>query len=71
MMSLSYKIYLLDGEGRVTLARGVDCADDLAALEEAEYHCVENPVEVWQDARLVARVKARNQPLSAADPTSL
>jgi hypothetical protein len=71
MDSSQYRIYQLDGEGRIALARGVSCPDDLAALAEAEYHSAGHPVEVWQGARLVARVKADNLPLDAADPTSL
>ena len=71
MASCQYRIYQLDSDGRIALTRGISCPDDLAALAEAEYHCAGHPVEVRQGARLAARVKADNLPLSASDPTSL
>lgn len=71
MTSHNYRVCILDAEGRIVLSRAADCTDDLAALAEAEGESSGQAVEVWDGKRLVARVKADNAPLSAADRTSL
>lgn len=66
-----YRINCLDSHGHITLAQEVACRDDLDALAEAERLCEHNDVEVWDQSRLVARVKAGNAPLNAQDHLSL
>lgn len=71
MTSRGYRVCVLDAQGHIVQSRSADCADDLAALAEAERDCPGHPVEVWQGTRLVARVKADNAPLTAVDRTCL
>ena len=66
-----YKICSLDPVGRIEFAHDIHCRDDLDALAEGERICTKNDVEIWQGARLVARVKQGNAPLSATDHFSL
>jgi hypothetical protein len=53
----SYRVYCLDGAGKVWAAEWIEAQDDLAALESARrfkeaVHC-----EVWHGQRLVGRVE--------------
>lgn len=66
-----YKVYSLDRTGRIALAQDVECRDDLDALAWAEHAASREVLEVWQGARLVARVKPGNAPLDSQDRTSL
>lgn len=43
----TYRICILDDVGHITLSRSVRCADDLAALEQAQTECIGHGVEVW------------------------
>jgi hypothetical protein len=53
----AYRVYCLDGAGKVWAARWIDAADDSAALDAARrlHEAVE--CEVWQGQRLVGRVQ--------------
>jgi hypothetical protein len=66
-----YRIYALDEAGRVSQSHNFDCRDDLLALAEGERLSQANAVEVWEGARLVARVKPGNAPLDTQDNRSL
>ena len=66
-----YRIYALDEAGRVARSHDFDCRDDLLALAEGERQSDANAVEVWEGARLVARVKPGNAPLDTQDSRSL
>jgi hypothetical protein len=66
-----YRIFLLDSQGHIYLSHEVECRDDLAALAEGEKLSSKSAVEVWEDGRLVARVKAQNMALNAEDRLSL
>ncbi len=68
---MEYRLYCLDGSGHVVSGRDIVVRDDLAALQEAENDCEKDAVEVWQGARLVARVKIGNAPLGPEDRMSL
>lgn len=66
-----YRICSLDLEGQVNFAVELACRDDLHALSEGEAICARNAVEIWDGARLVARVKAGNAALTTHDHYSL
>lgn len=52
----AYRVYCLDGAGKVWAAEWIEADDDSAAIESARKF--ENAVrcEVWQNQRLVARL---------------
>jgi len=54
----NYRLYRLDGAGRIVSAEWLDAADDEAARQNARDR--EPPVscEIWQRGRLVARVQS-------------
>ena len=66
-----YRVYSLDQAGRIALAQDVHCRDDLDALTWAENAVGREGLEIWEGARLVARVKPDNAPLNAGDRRSL
>jgi hypothetical protein len=53
---VGYKIYILDRTGRIGLAYDFKGADDSSVLEESKRHCDKSAIEIWQQARLVARI---------------
>jgi len=64
----SYEIYrLYGGEMGRHSVQSVDCRDDLEALAAARGQSHEQPVEVWQGQRFVARVKKDDAALDAND----
>jgi hypothetical protein len=61
-----YKLFLMrDGAPVRQVER--ECADDLDALAAARDLCAEHAVELWQDDRLIARVKRNDEPLNVRD----
>ena len=50
----AYRLYHLDGSGRVSTAEWIDADSDDAAI--AACRALRRPVELWQRNRLVARV---------------
>ncbi|MFO1247496.1 MAG: hypothetical protein U1E93_04565 [Alphaproteobacteria bacterium] len=66
-----YRICSLYLEGQVNFAVELTCRDDLHALSEGESVSAQHAVEIWDGARLVARVKAGNAALTAQDHHSL
>jgi len=66
-----YSIHAFDPKGRIALSHMVRCSDDLDALSEGVQHSTAHAIEIWQDQRLVARVKLGNAPLEATDARSL
>ena len=57
----SYRVYSLDGTGRIGLAEWVDAADDQDAIRQArvlKQHALK--CEVWERNRLVARLNAQS-----------
>lgn len=52
-----YRLYHVSPTGRILLAREMDCEHDLAALAKAEEEREQSNVELWQDIRLLARLK--------------
>jgi hypothetical protein len=52
-----YRLYHLSPTGRIVSAHDLQCPDDLGALERAEREREHHNVELWQDIRLLARLK--------------
>ena len=55
-----YRICCLKADGRVTHDFKIACAHDQEAASEGESVCATGAVEVWDEARLVVRFKARD-----------
>lgn len=53
----SYRLYHLDGTGKVASAEWVDAAGDAAAIEAAKERCAAGPCELWLGQRLVTRLE--------------
>ena len=54
-----YRVYRLDGVGRIRDVEWLDAVDDRFALEGAEAIADVGGCEVWQLARKIGRVAAR------------
>jgi hypothetical protein len=50
---LSYRLYFLGRENRITRAVELECANDEDALRAVEGHADGCPMELWQQARKV------------------
>ncbi len=67
----SYRIYRLDGAGRISAAEWVEAEDDAAATERAAALVDgRGVIEIWARKRLVARVEttAEDQPPESSAP---
>jgi hypothetical protein len=51
----TYRLYRLDGAGRITGAEWIDAADDAEACITAAAQCDSQPFELWERYRLVER----------------
>jgi hypothetical protein len=67
----TYRFMLLNASGRVVDGDLQDCVDDLAALERARTLSRSHVIDIWQDARHIAKVKQGDAPLNANDTVSL
>ncbi|MDB5479904.1 MAG: hypothetical protein JWO83_957 [Caulobacteraceae bacterium] len=56
---LSYRLYFLGREGRITSAVELECSSDEEALEAVEAHADGRPMELWQQARKVREFAAQ------------
>ena len=56
---VDYRLYLLDPSGHIRHAIEFCCADDEAAMAEAERQAPGGLKELWQRARMVRRWDAR------------
>lgn len=54
---MHYRLYHISQSGRIQLAQEMDCEHDLDALACAERERERHDVELWQDIRLLARLK--------------
>ena len=52
----AYRVYCLDGAGKVWAAEWIEAADDAAALDAARRFHTAVRCEVWQGQRLIGRV---------------
>ena len=67
----SYSFRSFDLRGADALSQNLACEDDLAALAEGVRRSEKWSIEIWDGARLVARVKPGNAPLDATDTRCL
>lgn len=56
-----YRLYCLDGAKKVASGEWIEADDDQAAIEAAREKYDGSECEVWQGARLVARVNFRRE----------
>jgi len=53
----NYRLYRIDGAGRISTAEWIEAANDRAASEQAASLCPDGgSVELWARDRLIARV---------------
>ena len=52
----AYRIYCLDGAGKVWAAEWIEATDDASALDSARHFKTAVRCEVWQGQRLIGRV---------------
>lgn len=52
-----YRLYHVSPTGRILSAQEMDCEHDIDALAKAEKEREQCDVELWQDIRLLARLK--------------
>lgn len=50
-----YRVYYLDGEGRIILADWIEAGDDVEAMRRAKKFGRADGIEVWDQVRLVGR----------------
>ena len=55
----SYRLYCLDGTGRITTAEWLEANDDAEATKQAHERKLRVASEVWDRSRLVARIEAK------------
>jgi hypothetical protein len=51
----SYRLYRLDGAGKIITADWIEAETDHHARDEAKARAAEGPHELWERGRLVAR----------------
>jgi hypothetical protein len=51
----SYRLYRLDGAGKIITADWIDAESDDHALQEVKDRALDGPHELWERGRLVAR----------------
>lgn len=56
-----YRVYRLDGAGKVWSAEWIEADDDAAALDVARKMADAAHIEVWQTQRLVGRIDPEPQ----------
>lgn len=59
----NYRLYRIDGAGRISAAEWIEAANDRSATEQAAALCADGgTVELWARDRLVARVDSPRRP---------
>lgn len=53
---MNYRIYILDQRFQILESHDFEGDDDLSALDKGNSFSRANPVEIWQQDRLVARI---------------
>ena len=53
---MSYRLYLLDGAGKISTARWIEASSDDEALRQAREQCGPGKHELWHGRRLVAAI---------------
>ena len=57
----TYRLYSLDGVGKVASAEWIEAEDDGAAIEETANRRDDRACELWQGDRLIAKLAARGR----------
>jgi hypothetical protein len=57
----TYRLYCLDGVGKVVSAEWIEAEDDDTAIEAAKKLMDGYPCELWQNSRLVGRLDRKRQ----------
>ena len=58
----AYRLYRLDGAGKITSAEWIEAADDADAARQARRRADGGSCEVWDRNRLIARVEPGKDP---------
>ena len=66
-----YHLFFLGPDDHIVNREARSFRDDLAALDRARKLAKDHAIEIWQDERRVALVKAGDAPLSVCDRASL
>lgn len=66
----TYRIYRLEGDGRISGAEWIEAADDQVALEQARKQARGSRHELWQGHRLVGRIAAEDAAPPPVTPPS-
>jgi hypothetical protein len=53
----SYRLYRLDGAGRISSAEWLEATDDEDAARKARERSLDGTCEVWERNRLIARIE--------------
>lgn len=53
---IEYKIYVLNGQNNIQQRHDIVAPDDVTALEKAKALVRTSTLEVWESARLIARI---------------
>ena len=56
----NYRLYRLDGAGKITSAEWLEADDDDHAARQAKERRLDGACEVWQRNRLIARISGNN-----------
>lgn len=56
-MSSDYRLYRLDGAGKITTGEWVEAADDESAVRVAKDTCAPGNHELWQRNRFIATIR--------------
>ena len=56
---MSYRLYLLDGAGKISTAQWIDAPDDEEAVRQAHAQCAPGKHELWHGRRLVTVITKR------------
>ena len=56
-MVVSYRLYRLDGAGKISAAEWMEAADDADAARQGRLHAADDTCEVWDRNRMIARIE--------------
>jgi hypothetical protein len=54
---VSYRLYRLDGAGKISSAEWIEATDDEDAARQARLRAKDGTSEVWERNRLIARIE--------------
>ena len=62
----NYRLYRLDGAGKITSAEWIEASADDHARAEAASRCDSGSFELWEKSRLIERFRPNSGPAPAA-----